>query len=243
MPGFVHKYIKKIQNLFHIPGEDVIILGLDDRNQSARLYDLYVRTASRFSSNLENKSMEGNQAKPWLWYPRLKLQQIFYGEPDRNDPNIVHVNFDIDKRDGCIFKTEDKPEGVMYLFDMATGQGAQLVSKTIKIPEPKPKVVVDPAQIDTLFVAELEESPTAEVTTKIERIPVELAGTIIPRQIKLHRDPVLDLLVSINPYMIGSMIDSFIATELLRGKVEFWKTALMCAGCLIMGLLIGMAIK
>jgi hypothetical protein len=190
--------------------------------------------------------MEGNQSKPWVWYPRLKLPKIFTGISDRDNPDIVHVSFDINRREGCIFKTEDKPEGIMYLFDMATGQGAQLVKKTVKLPEPKHIKPLDPTDpnigIDNLF-EESNEPPMAEVVTTTEKIPDYMADTVIPRQIKLHRDPVLDLLVSINPYMIGSMIDSFIATELLRGKVEFWKTALFAVGALIMGLIVGMGIK
>jgi hypothetical protein len=62
---------------------------------------------------------------------------------------------------------------------------------------------------------------------------------IIPRQVKLHRDPVIDMLVSINPFFWGSTIDSFIATELLRGKVEMWKMILVGIVMLIFGLIIG----
>jgi hypothetical protein len=187
----VSKWIKKIRNLFHIPGEDVILIGLDDRNKSIRIYDLYIKTGQKFESKMESKVIEGNTAQVFLWYLRQKIDHVFTGAYDDNDPNIMHVQFDIDKRYGCIFKTEDKPEGIAYLVDMQSGQGAHL----------------------------------------------------IPKQIALKRDPVIDMLVSINPYLFGSMIDSFIATELLRGRVEMWKTILIAAGVGVFCLIIGMGLK
>lgn len=248
----IKKYIKKLRNAFHIPGEDVIILGFDDRCKTARIYDLYVKTGSRFSSKLESKEMEGNRASPWLWLPRLKLPDIFTGHHDKDDPNILHISFDVDKREGCIFKTEDKPEGVMYPFDMTTGEGVEFVRRIVEVPKPStilpntdPTVTGLPALPETSSIEDLLEpvKPTATVTTTISQIPAEYADQVIPRQIRLKRDPVLDILVSVNPFMIGSMIDSFIATELLRGKVEVWKTVVIAIGAGIMGLVIGMGLK
>jgi hypothetical protein len=63
---------------------------------------------------------------------------------------------------------------------------------------------------------------------------------LIPKQINLERDPVLDMLCSTNPFFWGSTIDSFIATELLRGKVEWWKTLLFMGMALVLGLIFGM---
>lgn len=199
--------------MFHIPGEDVILLGLDDRNKSMRIYDLYVKTGPKFESKLESKVIEGNVAQVFLWFNRLKLKYDFFGEYDKTNPNILHVSFDIDKREGSIFKTDDKPEGIAYIVDMQTGCGAQLIRK---------QETAEPVD-DALF----EDSP----------------NMVIPKQIKLHRDPVIDMLVSINPFFWGSTIDSFIATELLRGKVEIWKMLMVGAAMLIFGLVIGMGIK
>lgn len=217
--GFIRKYIKKIRNTFHIPGEDVIIFGMDDRNQTARIYDLYVRTGPKFSSTMESTAMEGNTAQPFLWYPRKKLEQVFYGEYDRKNPNVLHVTFDIDKSAGCIFKTDDKPEGIMYLFDMQTGQGAQLIRKV---------------EQESLF-----EGEDKTVVETVSEAGSDYVHVTVPQQIKIKRDPFLDMLFTVNPYMIGSMIDSFIATELLRGKVETWKLFLFATIALIMGIVIG----
>lgn len=221
--GIVRKYIKKLRNTFHVPGEDVIVLGFDDRSKSVRIFDLYVKTGPKFESKLESKSLEGNVAQIWLWYARKKLEQHFYGHYDTDNPNLLHVEFTIDKTEGDIFKTEDKPEGIVYLFDMQTGQGAQLVKKSEELPL-------------------LEgEAPTERVVT--EEAGQEFATVTIPRQIRIKRDPVIDMLFTINPYMIGSMIDSFIATDLLRGKVEIWKMIVVAAMTLIFGLLIGMGMR
>lgn len=221
--GFIQKYIKKFRNLFHIPGEDVILIGLDDRNKSLRIYDLYVKTGSKFQSNIESKVIEGNIAQVFLWYLRQKIDHVFTGFYDDVNPNLLHIEFTIDKREGCIFKTDDKPEGIAYLVDMQTGQGAQLIRKQKK---------------ESLF--EKEPATISEETS----IAGNEYGTIaIPQQIKLHRDPVIDMLVSVNPYFWGSTIDSFIATELLRGRVEMWKTILIAAAVGIFCLLIGLGMK
>lgn len=218
--GFIKKYIKKLRNMFHIPGEDVILVGLDDRNKSMRIYDLYVKTGSKFESKLESKVVEGNVAQVFLWYARQKIDHIFEGHYDPHNPNLLHVEFTIDKREGCIFKTEDKPEGVAYLVDMQTGQGAQLIRKTQK---------------ETIF-----ENEPAIINETASVADEDYAFITIPQQIRLLRDPVIDLLVSINPYFWGSTIDSFIATELLRGKVEMWKMILVAGMTLVFGLLIGL---
>jgi len=218
--GFIQKYIKKIKNTFHIPGEDVYVLGFDDRNKTARIFDLYVKTGPKFESKLESKALEGNVAQPFLWYPRKKIEEIFYGYYDETDPNLLHVEFVIDKREGCIFKTEDKPEGILYLADMQTGQGAQLVRKSIK---------------ESLF-----EGVGMQVVEEHITAGPEYGNFSIPQQIRMKRDPVLDMLFTINPYLNGSMIDSFNATELLRGRVEMWKTILIGVGMGILGLLVGM---
>jgi len=218
--GFIKKQIKKIRNTFHIPGEDIILVGLDDRNKSLRVYDLFVKIGSKFESKMESKVVEGNVAQVFLWYARKKIDHIFEGRYDPENPNLLHIEFTIDKREGCIFKTDDKPEGIAYLVDMQTGQGAQLIRKTKK---------------ESL----LEDQP-AQIIESNETASEDFAVISIPQQIKLHRDPVIDMLVSINPFFWGSTIDSFIATELLRGKVEMWKTILIAAAALIMGLLVGM---
>lgn len=217
--GFIRKYIKKVRNLFHIPGEDVILLGFDDRNHSLRLYDLFIKTGPKFESKLESKVIEGNVAQTFIWYARKQIDHIFQGHYDENDPNILHIEFQIDKREGCIFKTEDKPEGVAYLVDMQVGQGAQLIRKTKKT---------------SLF----EGDPEIPVETK-EIADQSFNAITIPQQIKIKRDPVIELLYTVNPYLFGSAIDSVFVGELLRGRVEFWKTALIGGFCLIMGLLIG----
>jgi len=215
--GIIKKYFKKLRNMFHIPGEDIILIGLDDRNKSIRVYDLFVKTGSKFESKLESKVVEGNVAQVFLWYLRRKIEHTFTGYYYENNPNVLHLEFDIDKRDGCIFKTDDKPEGIAYLVDMQTGQGAQLIRKT---------------ETKTIREIELEESSN-------EKLTVEPTITV-PQQIRLHRDPVIDMLVSINPFFWGSTIDSFIATELLRGKVEMWKMILFSAVAFILGLFFGM---
>jgi hypothetical protein len=226
--GFIQKYVKKVRNLFHIPGEDVILLGLDDRNKSFRIFDLFVKTGSKFESKMESKVVEGNVAQVFLWYTRKKIEHIFEGEYDPFDPNILHVHFTIDKREGCIFKTEDKPEGIAYLVDMQTGQGAQLIRST-----------------ETKVVKELyEDAETEEIVTAKEVYQIDNTSIVtVPHQVKLHRDPVIDMLVSINPYFWGSTIDSFIATELLRGRVEMWKTILIAAVIGVFCLIIGMGMK
>ena len=203
--------------MFHIPGEDIILIGLDDRNKSIRIYDLFVKTGSKFESKLESKVVEGNVAQVFLWYIRRKIEHIFTGYYYEDNPNVLHIEFDIDKRDGCIFKTDDKPEGIAYLVDMQTGQGAQLIRKT---------------PTKSLVETEWEESTHGKLTVE--------PTVVIPKQIKLHRDPVIDMLVSINPFFWGSTIDSFIATELLRGKVEMWKMILFSAVAFILGLFFGM---
>jgi hypothetical protein len=203
--------------MFHIPGEDVILIGLDDRNKSLRVYDLFVKTGSKFESKLESKVVEGNVAQVFLWYLRRRIEHTFHGYYYENNPDILHIEFDIDKREGCIFKTDDKPEGIAYLVDMQTGQGAQFVRKT-----------------ETKSLKEIIAEEDSENTSLVD-VPI-----VIPRQIKLHRDPVIDMLVSINPFFWGSTIDSFIATELLRGKVEMWKMILFSAVAFILGLFFGM---
>ncbi len=220
--------------MFHIPGEDVIILGIDDHGKSIRLYDLFVKTGPRFESKMESKTLEGNVAQIFMWFKRTKLGE-FMGYYDHEDPNILHVDLTIDKREGCIFKTDDKPEGILYLFDMQTGEGAQLVRKSI--------VPTELFEGSSKEPEDKTKKKTIDVSVTTERIPAELAGMIIPQQIRLKRDPVIDILVSVNPYLWGSTIDSFITTELLRGKVEMWKTILIAAGALLMGLLIGMGMK
>lgn len=214
--GLISKYFKKLRNMVHIPGEDVILIGLDDRNQSIRIFDLFVKTGSKFESKLESKVIEGNVAQVFLWHLRKRIEHTFNGYYYKDDPNILHIEFDIDKREGCIFKTDDKPEGIAYLVDMQTGQGAQFVRR-----------------IETKSLKEIIAEEDSENVSPIE-MPI-----IIPRQVKLHRDPVIDMLVSINPFFWGSTIDSFIATELLRGKVEMWKMILVGIVMLIFGLIIG----
>jgi len=218
--GFIKKYIKKLRNMFHIPGEDVIIIGLDDRNKSIRIHDLFVQTGPKFESKMESKVLEGNVTQVFLWRIRQKMDHIFNGEYDPNDPNILHVCFDIDKREGCIFKTDDKPEGIAYLFDMQSGQGAQLVRKTV-----------------TESIFEDIASKTIETT---EEASSDFNFITIPQQIKLKRDPVIELLVSINPYLLGSTIDSVFAGELLRGRVEMWKTIIIALGVGILAFIVGM---
>jgi hypothetical protein len=215
--GIIQKYFKKLRNMFHIPGEDVILIGLDDRNKSLRIYDLFVKTGSKFESKLESKVVEGNVAQVFLWYLRREIEHVFTGYYYEDNPNVLHIEFDIDKRHGCIFKTDDKPEGIAYLVDMQTGQGAQLIRKKEVQPAPEFELAEN-------IIENLQIDPTI----------------IIPKQIRLHRDPVIDMLVSINPFFWGSTIDSFIATELLRGKVEMWKMILFSALAFIFGLFFGM---
>ena len=221
--GFIQKYIKKARNMIHIPGEDVIIIGLDDRNKSIRIHELFVQTGPKFESKMESKVLEGNVAQVFLWRLRQKVDHIFHGEYDPTNPNILHVTFDIDKREGCIFKTDDKPEGIAYLFDMQSGQGAQLVRKTTK---------------DSIF-----EDTTPETVETTEQAGNDYNFITIPQQIKLKRDPVIELLVSINPYLLGSTIDSVFAGELLRGRVEMWKTIMIALAVGVMAFLVGMGMK
>jgi len=221
--SFIKKYIKKIRNAIHIPGEDVIVIGLDDRNHSIRIFDLFVKTGPKFESKMESKVVEGNVAQVFLWYARKKIDHIFHGHYDKNNPNLLHVEFVIDKTEGDIFKTDDKPEGIAYLVDMQTGQGAQLVRKTT-----------------TTSLMENEPDKVIEV---VESADDEYRFVTIPQQIKLKRDPVIELLVSINPYLLGSTIDSVFAGELLRGKVEMWKTIMIGGLCLVFGLIIGFGMK
>lgn len=221
--SFVSKYVKKLRNTIHIPGEDVIIIGLDDRNKSIRIHELFVQTGPKFESKMESKVLEGNVAQVFLWRLRQKVDHIFHGEYDPTNPNILHVTFDIDKREGCIFKTDDKPEGIAYLFDMQSGQGAQLVRKTTK---------------DSIF-----EDSTPEIIETTEQAGNDYNFVTIPQQIKLKRDPVIELLVSINPYLLGSTIDSVFAGELLRGRVEMWKTIMISLAVGVMAFLVGMGMK
>jgi hypothetical protein len=200
--------IRRVRNLFHIPGEDIILVGFDDRCRSIRKYQMWSKTANKFDNRLEGKTIEGNVAQPFIIYEDKQIvEQSFLSDVLETlakylpflkrtvpEPVITHtedkdtLTFTINKKYGHIFKTDDKPEGIAYLVDMQTGQGGQL----------------------------------------------------IPKQIKLDRDPVFDMLFSTNPFFFGSTIDSFIATELLRGKVEWWKTLLFMGMALIFGLFIGM---
>jgi hypothetical protein len=202
---------KKFRNLFHVPGEDVILIGFDDRCKSLRKYQMWSKQANRFSNLIEGKTIEGNVAQPFIAYPdkvvteppsglagilekiqnRLPIGKRFVPVPE---PAVIHevdndgiYTFKINPKYGHIFKTDDAPEGIAYLVDMQTGQGGQL----------------------------------------------------IPKQIKVERDPVLDFLFSVNPFFFGSIVDSFSATELLRGKVEWWKTFLFMGFALVLGLIIG----
>lgn len=200
--------IKKLRNLFHVPGEDIILIGFDDRCKSIRKYEMWSKQANRFSNVLEGKTIEGNVAEPFIIYedkvvsePSAKAwlferlgNQISFFNRFVPEPVVTHtetgdiITFTINRNFGHIFKTDDKPEGIAYLVDMQTGQGGQL----------------------------------------------------IPKQIKVERDPVLDFLFSVNPFFFGSIVDSFSATELLRGKVEWWKTLLFMGFALIAGLVVGM---
>jgi hypothetical protein len=200
--------IKKLRNLFHIPGEDVTLIGFDDRCKSIRIYDMWSKTANKFDNRLEGKTIEGNVAEPFVIYedkvvsePSAKAglferlgKRISFFNRFVPEPAITHteegdvITFTINRNYGLIFKTDDKPKGIAYLVDMQTGQGGQLV----------------------------------------------------PKQIRVERDPVLDRLFSANPFFWGSTIDSFIATELLRGKVEWWKTLLFMGFALVAGLVVGM---
>lgn len=222
--GFIKKYWKKIRNSFHIPGEDIILLGIDDRNQSIRIYDLFVKTGPKFESKMESKVIEANVAQAFIWYARKKLEHVFEGEYlDPQNPNLLTISFTIDKTKGDIFKTDDKPEGIIYPVDMQTGQGATLIRKDERI--------------------SLLEGEASTVTETESTAGSEFMHVTIPRQITLKRDPVLELLVSVNPYLFGSTIDSFSVTELLRGKVEMWKTMVIGGMALVFGLLIGMGMK
>lgn len=200
--------IRKFRNLFRVPGEDIILIGFDDRCKSIRRYDMWSKTANKFDNRLEGKTIEGNVAEPFIIYEDKAVSEssaiaglferlgnwISFFKRFVPEPVVSHIEeediltFKINRRYGHIFKTDDKPQGIAYLVDMQTGQGGQL----------------------------------------------------IPKQIKVERDPVLDRLFSTNPFFWGSTIDSFIATELLRGKVEWWKTILFMGFALIAGLVIGM---
>lgn len=205
--------IRKFRNLFHVPGEDIILIGFDDRCKSIRKYHMWSKTANKFDNRLEGKTIEGNVAEPFNLYEDKivsspsalagLIERISKWIPffERFVPEAVishNVEVDVEKQEetltfkinrkyGHIFKTEDKPEGIAYLVDMQTGQGGQL----------------------------------------------------IPKQVRVERDPVIDKLFSVNPFFWGSVMDSFIATELLRGKVEIWKIILFCTCTLILGLVIG----
>jgi len=202
--------IKRVRNIFHVPGEDIILLGFDDRCQSFRKYTFWSKTANKFDNRLEGKTIEGNVAQPFIAYEdkvltepsavtgfieRLeKISKHFsFLKWLKPDVPISHVEegdkltFTINRKYGHILKTDDKPEGIAYLVDMQTGQGGQL----------------------------------------------------IPRQIVVERDPIFNMLFSTNPFFFGSTIDSFIATELLRGKVEWWKTLLFMGMALVFGLILG----
>jgi hypothetical protein len=202
---------KKFRNLFHVPGEDIIIIGFDDRCKSIRKYQMWSKQANRFSNLIEGKTIEGNVAEPLISYPdkvittppstlssilekiqeKIPIGKRFVPVPE---PEVIHsvddkgvYTFQINPKYGHIFKTDDIPEGIAYLADMQTGQGGQL----------------------------------------------------IPKQMRVERDPVLDFLFSVNPFFFGSIVDSFSATELLRGKVEWWKTFLFMGFALVLGLIIG----
>ena len=205
---------KKFRNLFHVPGEDIILIGFDDRCKSIRKYQMWSKQANRFSNMIEGKTIEGNVAEPFIALPDTiisqpsnlaaileRIQNVipigkrFIPVPESevshttNDKGVL--TFTINPKFGHIFKTEDKPEGIAYLVDMQTGQGGQL----------------------------------------------------IPKQIKVERDPVLDFLFSVNPFFFGSIVDSFSATELLRGKYELWKIGLVGLLMFIGGLIVGLGMK
>ena len=201
--------IRRFRNLLRIPGEDITLIGFDDRCKSFRIYDFWSKQGNKFDNKLENKAIEGNVAQPFLIYKRLKLPDIFTSWLHKDNPNIVEISFKIDKTKGCIFKTQDKPEGIAYLVDMQTGQGGQFIRKTEKGDDPKDE--------DWIYT--------------------------VPKQINLIRDPVIDFLFSTNPFFWGSIMDSFIATELLRGKVEMWKFFLFGIVMLIFGIVIGKSWK
>ena len=203
--------IKKFRTLFHVPGEDIILIAFDDRCKSIRKYTMWSKTANKFDNRLEGKTIEGNVAQPFIIYEDKILTEpsaitglieklegiskwftfLKWLKPDvpiSHTENGDELTFKINRKYGHIFKTDDKPEGIAYLVDMQTGQGGQL----------------------------------------------------IPKQVKVERDPVIDKLFSCNPFFWGSTIDSFIATELLRGKVEWWKTLLFMGFALVVGLVLGM---
>lgn len=200
--------IRKFRNLFRVPGEDIILIGFDDRCKSIRIYYMWSKVANQFINRLEGKTIESNVAEPFIIYEDkvVSAPSALAGLFERlgsfisffrrfvPEPAISHtetgdvLTFTINRRYGHIFKTDDKPLGNAYIVDMQTGQGGQL----------------------------------------------------IPKQMKIERDPILDFLFSVNPFFFGSITDSFSATELLRGKVEWWKTILFMGFALITGLVIGM---
>jgi len=214
--------IRKIRNLFHVPGEDIILIGFDDRCKSIRKYQMWSKTANKFDNRLEGKTIEGNVAQPFISYPDTKVSE---------------------------------PSTLADLIEKL--QGIKIFKYNIPIPD----WFVQPRPIThEVTRTKNEDGSTEEILTftinkkfghifKTEDKPEGIAylvdmqtgqgGQLIPKQISVERDPVLDRLFSCNPFFWGSTIDSFIATELLRGKVEWWKTLLFMGFALITGLLVG----
>lgn len=69
--------IKKFRNLFHVPGEDIILIGFDDRCKSIRKYQMWSKTANKFDNRLEGKTIEGNVAQPFIAYPDQKVTEPY----------------------------------------------------------------------------------------------------------------------------------------------------------------------
>lgn len=171
---------------------------------------MWSKQANKFDNRLEGKTIEGNVAEPFISYPDKKV----------SEPSAL--------------------AGILERIQNLIPIGKRFVP----VPEP---AVTHTEDKDTLtftinrkygHIFKTEDKP--EGIAYLVDMQTGQGGQLIPKtQIKVQRDPVLDRLFSVNPFFWGSTIDSFIATELLRGKVEWWKTLLFMAFALILGLVAG----
>jgi hypothetical protein len=173
---------------------------------------MWSKTANKFDNRLEGKTIEGNVAEPFVIYEDITVSEpsAKAGLFERLGKRISFFNRFVPEP--AVTHTEEHTEkGSIITFTINRSYGH--IFKT----EDKPE-----------GIAYLVDMQTGQ------------GGQLIPKQIKIERDPVLDFLFSVNPFFFGSIVDSFSATELLRGKVEWWKTLLFMGFALIAGLVVGM---
>lgn len=212
--------IKRIKNLFHVPGEDVTLIGFDDNAKSIRVYSVWSKQASRFTNTLEGKTIEGNVAQPYLIHEKKVV----------SEPSTL---------DGILTRIKERAPGVLdFIPAKILDEGEPQVTHTVSFDNEGNEVLTFSINRKYGHIFKTDDKP--EGVAYLVDMQSGQGCQLLPKQMKIAKDPVLDFLMSANPFFFGSAIDSFIATELLRGKVEWWKTLLFGAMALTIGLLLGM---